>query len=168
MTPAEWKAYWETLERDGEGRADIEPAERPGGERPGGGMNGYLLDANHASQLPRLADPLRASVFGAPAPVHVCPVVASEVRFGLDRKRMTAELAEWTRVLARLVAVRLDGVDAANAAVLRVRQERRGRTLHLPDALIAAVAVRRGLTLLTADRDFVGVPGLRTEDCGSP
>ena len=25
MTPAEWNAYWETLERDGEGRPDVEP-----------------------------------------------------------------------------------------------------------------------------------------------
>ena len=134
------------------------------GRRSDGGVNGFLLDANHASRLPLLGHPLRASVFGAPRPVHVCPVVASEVRFGLERKRMRAALAEWDRVLARLVALPLDGVDAAGAAVLRVRQERRGRTLHLPDALIAAVALRRRLTLLTGDRDFLGVPGLRTDD----
>ena len=131
-------------------------------------MNGFLLDANHASKLPKRAHPLRALVFGAPAPVHVCPIVASEVRYGLDRKRMRAELTEWTRILARLVSVPLDGVDAATAAVLRVRLERRGRTLHLPDALIAAVAVRRGLVLLTGDRDFRLIPGLRTEDWLAP
>ena len=127
-------------------------------------MSGCLLDANHAGRLIDPADPLRARLATAVGPVHVCPVVAAEVRFGLERKRKRAAIAEWDRISARLVAVPLDGIDAGNAAVLRVRQERLGRTLHLPDALIAAVAARRGFTLLTADRDFAGVPGLRTED----
>ena len=131
-------------------------------------MNGYLLDANHAGRLIDPADPLRARLAATVGSVHICPVVTSEVRFGLERKRMGAELAEWTRILARLVPLPLDGVDAATAAALRVGQERRGRTLHLPDALVAAIAVRRRLTLLTADRDFLLIPGLRIEDWLAP
>ena len=46
------------------------------------------------------------------------------------------------------------------AARLRAEARKRGRTLHLPDALIAATAKENGLTLATrnvSDFDYLGV-----------
>ena len=131
-------------------------------------MNGFLLDANHAGKLVGRAHPMRGRVLLAPRPVHLCPVVRSEVRFGLLRKRMTNALREWDRFSAALPPLPLDARDADRAADLRAEQERLGRRLELPDALIAAVALRHDLTLLTADRDFGAVPGLTVEDWLAP
>jgi predicted nucleic acid-binding protein len=53
-----------------------------------------------------------------------------------------------------------DETDAELAAELQVALRRRGRQLETVDALVAAVAIRYGLTLLTTDKDFKAVPDL--------
>ena len=50
---------------------------------------------------------------------------------------------------------------SALAADLRYRQSKKRKTLHTPDALIAATAILEKKQLLTADRDFSGIPGLK-------
>jgi len=55
-----------------------------------------------------------------------------------------------------------DEADALDAARLQVTLRRRGRQLGTVDALIAAVALRYNLTLLTTDNDFAAVPSLTT------
>ena len=57
-----------------------------------------------------------------------------------------------------------DESDAESAADLQLALRRRGRQLETVDALIAAVALRNGLTLLTTDMDFQAVPGLLQEN----
>jgi len=57
-----------------------------------------------------------------------------------------------------------DLLDAEEAAGLQVFLRQRGWQLDTVDALIAAVALRHDLTLLTTDRDFQAVPQLRTEN----
>ena len=127
-------------------------------------MSGFLLDTNHASRLVRRREPLRARLLVRPFDFHLCPVVLAEVRHGLTRKNLTKFLAEWDRLAPRLTWLPIDWEDAARAADLQTTLESNGRQLALPDALIAAVAIRYDLTLLTADGDFAGVPGLRVEN----
>lgn len=55
-----------------------------------------------------------------------------------------------------------DVVDEATA--VRVAVRRAGRSLGDMDLLIAATALAHDLTLVTRDRDFARVPGLRVED----
>jgi tRNA(fMet)-specific endonuclease VapC len=50
------------------------------------------------------------------------------------------------------------------AAALQSSLRRAGRQLATVDALLAAVALRHGLTLLTTDGDFDAVPNLRLEN----
>ena len=57
----------------------------------------------------------------------------------------------------------LDETDALEAAALQVALRRQGRQLATVDALIATVALRYDLTLLTIDGDFMPVPTLRVE-----
>jgi predicted nucleic acid-binding protein len=66
----------------------------------------------------------------------------------------------------RLIAdsfLKLPGIDfhlARAAANLRSQRAKRGKTLSTPDALMAADAIRHSLRLVTADKDFSGIPGL--------
>ena len=50
------------------------------------------------------------------------------------------------------------------AAELRVSLRRKGWQLATNDAVVAALALRYNLTLLTTDRDFQSVPDLLTEN----
>jgi len=56
-----------------------------------------------------------------------------------------------------------DETDAEFAAELQVSLRRRGWQLATVDALVAAVALRYDLTLLTADQDFQAIPRLQHE-----
>ncbi len=50
------------------------------------------------------------------------------------------------------------------AIVMQCVNIRRQRKIKTPDAIIAATAIIHGLTLITNDSDFYGVPGLLTID----
>jgi len=54
----------------------------------------------------------------------------------------------------------LDYRDANRAGSLRLARAKQGKPLATADAFIAASAMRYGLQLLTADKDFSGIPGL--------
>lgn len=54
--------------------------------------------------------------------------------------------------------------DAEKAAILQLELRRQGWQLGTIDALIAAVALRYDLVLLTTDRDFQAIPGLPQEN----
>ena len=131
-------------------------------------MNGFLLDTDHAGELLRKLEPVTGRVRATSRPIDLCPVVQAEVRLGLERKRLSSWLGDWDRLAAGLPSLPIEPQDGQTAAVLRVDRERRGRDLKLPDALIAAVAIRYDLALLTADGDFAGVPALRVENWLAP
>ena len=135
-------------------------------------MTRYLLDTNHASPLVTPGHPLRTrfdTETFAGAAFFLCPVVRSETRFGLLTTPRAAEnLREWDRLSARMTAARVRPADADLAADLRLFLRVRGRQFELADSLIAAVALRLNLTLLTRDRDFAAVPHLRTADWLAP
>ncbi|MCX6904816.1 MAG: type II toxin-antitoxin system VapC family toxin [Verrucomicrobia bacterium] len=54
----------------------------------------------------------------------------------------------------------LDYGVANKAAELRCARAKQGKTLHTPDALMAASAITYKMRLMTADKDFSGIPGL--------
>lgn len=54
--------------------------------------------------------------------------------------------------------------DAEKAAILQLELRRQDWQLGTIDALIAAVALRYDLVLLTTDRDFQAIPGLPQEN----
>lgn len=131
-------------------------------------MTDYLMDTNHLSPLVTLSHPLRHRFlasqqrghrFGVPVPV------LTETKFGLSMTPRTGHnLAEWERLLPGLTIYNLDRADAEQAAELQLQLRRRGWQLATVDALIAAVALRYNLTLLTRDRDFSSIFGLKKEN----
>lgn len=131
-------------------------------------MADYLLDTNHASSLVTLSHPLRERVLrrlDAGDTFAVCVPVITETLFGISLlPRAHQNLAEWERLKPLLPCYVPDETDAELAAELQISLRRRGWQLATVDALIGAIALRYGLTLLTTDNDFQAVPKLRHED----
>lgn len=85
--------------------------------------------------------------------------VAKSARRDYDTERVQAFLA------GPIVVLDFDDADARAAGEVRAVLEREGRPVGAFDALLAGQAVRRGLTLVTANtREFDRVDDLRWED----
>ena len=128
-------------------------------------MTSYLLDTNHLSPLVTLSHPLRLQVLQSLETGHTFAItipVLVEMLYGLALlPRAAQNLVEWSRLRPNFTCYIPDEIDAERAAELQVSLHRRGRQLETVDALIAAVALRYDLTLLTRDQDFVAVPQLQ-------
>ena len=131
-------------------------------------MAKYLLDTNHVSPLVTLHHALRPRFFAAHQAGHqlaICTAVLSEVWFGISSlPRAVQNGAEWQRLRPRLTFYGLEEQDAMDSAELRLSLRRAGRQLAAMDALIATVALRYDLILLTSDKDFQAVPNLQIEN----
>ena len=94
------------------------------------------------------------------------PTVAlSEFMFGIiSLPRAKRNRAEWEQLRPRFDFYNNDRFDAEQAAELRVALRQEGWQLTALDALIAVVALRYELVLLTTDKDFEAMPTLRVEN----
>lgn len=131
-------------------------------------MAAYLLDTNHASPLVTRGHPLAARVrdrVTAGDTFAICVPVLTETLFGISLlPRAAQNRAEWARLQSAIPCHLPGEADGASAATLQLALRRQGRQLATVDALIAAVALRHDLILLTTDRDFRAVPGLAQEN----
>ena len=127
-------------------------------------MANYLLDTNHASPLVTLSHPLRQRILyrlNDGDNFATCVPVITETLFGIALlPRATRNLAEWKRLKSLLPCYIPDETDPEFAAELQISLRSRGRQLETVDALIASVALRYDLTLLTTDQDFQAIPNL--------
>jgi tRNA(fMet)-specific endonuclease VapC len=131
----------------------------------------YLLDtntvsyhiANHPPQVRRKLE----SVGGSAIAVSV--VTEAELRYGVARNpgamRRRASVESF---LANAEIFPWDSAGAQAYGQLRAEQERKGRSLSVEDLMIAAHALSLGLVLITNDRAFRFVEGLKTEDWTLP
>ncbi len=130
-------------------------------------MTEYLLDTNHLSPLVTLNHPLRHRFFEARTSGHTFALTVptlTETIFGISLvPRAAQNLTEWERLMPGLTMYDLDQADAKRAANLQIQLRRRGWQLGTVDALIAAVALRHNLTLLTRDKDFSIINALAQE-----
>jgi tRNA(fMet)-specific endonuclease VapC len=95
----------------------------------------------------------------------ICIPVITESLFGLSiLPRGMQNRAEWVRLRAHFQLISPDERDAEAAADRQIVLRQRGRQLATVDALIAAIALRYGLLLLTTDTDFQAIPGLAQEN----
>lgn len=131
-------------------------------------MADYLLDTNHASPLVTIGHPLRAKVLEhreTGDTFALCVPVIVEAKFGVGiLPRAISNLQEWERLCKLFTTYAVDGSDAEFAVDLQLSLRKSGWQLASFDALIAAIALRHKLTLLTTDRDFQAVEGLLTEN----
>jgi predicted nucleic acid-binding protein len=131
-------------------------------------MAGYLLDTNHVSAAIRRVSHLRDRIQRARrqgARFGTCIPVLCEIEAGIQQ---TARPEAARHTLNRLLRdVRIWPIDRDVAVVWgavfnEVRLQ--GRSLSQTDIALVALARSRGLTLLTADRDFEPVSNLRIEN----
>ncbi|MDO5693601.1 MAG: type II toxin-antitoxin system VapC family toxin [Pseudomonadota bacterium] len=127
----------------------------------------YLLDTNilialskcHAALGRRMAQHA-PEVFGIPV------IVLQELYYGAyrsDPARQAGNLANVRHM--RFTLVDFNPQDANAAGRIRAELARAGTPIGPYDALIAAQALTRDLTLVTHNtREFARVPGLRVED----
>ncbi len=131
-------------------------------------MAHYLLDTNHASTLVTLHHPLRQKVITAMAAGHhfsvTVPVVTESVLGMSLLPRAIANRQEWENLRQDMKCFELDATDGLNAADLQLDMRKSGIKLETVDALIATIALRHRLILLSSDKDFHAIPNLRYEN----
>lgn len=127
-------------------------------------MVAYLLDTNHASPLVTTGHPLPRRVHERAAAgdtFAICVLVLTETLFGVSLlPRAAQNRAEWARLQQILTCYVPDEPDGVAAATLQLALRCQGQQLLTVDVLIATVALRYSLVLLTTDRDFAAVLAL--------
>ena len=131
----------------------------------------YCLDTNVCIDLIRGSSvPVRRrfkEAIGAGSVLCVSSVVLHELWYGVaksaDRERNTERLQ--TFLSGPFEILQWDDADARAAGEVRSQLEGEGQMIGAYDALIAAQAIRRGITLVTANtKEFKRVDGLMWED----
>jgi tRNA(fMet)-specific endonuclease VapC len=125
----------------------------------------YMLDTNAASMLIRGKATAMLQALVAEHPVCLSVITEAEIRFGVVRRPEATRLAKTADVfLVDTPVLPWTSATAEAYGELRARMETLGVSLSAMDLLIAAHAVAEGCILVTADRAFSKVPGLKTLD----
>lgn len=127
----------------------------------------YLLDTNIVSYFIEGRPPAvrhHVEVIGMDA-TAISTITEAELRFGLANKPAAARhRIAVESYLANAEILSWDSPAAQTYAHLRAEQKAKGRMLSTEDLMIASHALSLGLTLVTADRAFSFIAGLRIED----
>jgi tRNA(fMet)-specific endonuclease VapC len=127
---------------------------------------GYLIDTNTASALikgvsGRALERLQKM---RPAEITISVVTEAEILFGLA-KNLTTRHAPAARIfLGTISSLPWTSATAASYANLRATLEAAGTPLSALDTMIAAQALESGRVLVSHDRAFRQVPGLKIDD----
>ena len=78
--------------------------------------------------------------------------------------RSRQNVADWQKFSVMFDYYAIERVDAEQAASLQVSLRQQGWQLATVDALVAAIALRYALVLLTVDHDFDKIAGLNHEN----
>jgi len=128
-------------------------------------MTRYLLDTNHLSPLVTLDHSLRDKVLqqiSAGDSFAIASPALNEFLFGIGiAKRAAQNWREWEFLRPSFTYYAIDAAVAEDAARLRINLRSRGRQLEAVDSMLAIIALRQDLTLLTKDKDFFAVPNLK-------
>jgi tRNA(fMet)-specific endonuclease VapC len=137
----------------------------------------FLLDTDHISFIQRRSGPEHAALAARIAQHTLSDLAFSIISFHeqalgahtfISRARTTADVVRGYALLSEIIqgfrAAPVLPFDAAAAVIFDDLQARRVRVATM-DPRIAAIALSRGLVLLTRNtRDFSRVPALATED----
>lgn len=130
----------------------------------------YLLDTNILSDMMRNPEGRAAQRFSKllaeDESAHLCTsvIVQCELLFGLRKRTQPRWHTQYLHLLESLDVLPLEANAVAPYAQLRTQLESAGTPLSPNDLLIAAHALARDATLVSADSAFARVPGLRLEN----
>lgn len=129
--------------------------------------NLYLLDTNTVSYVLKGNPPRVRQRLAAVPMEQVCisVITEAELRFGVARKPQAKNLRiAIEEFLLRVEALPWDSAAAQHYAEVRAALESSGQPMGNLDLMIAAQALAAGATLVTNDRSFRRVKGLKVED----
>lgn len=123
-----------------------------------------MLDTNAVTALIKdRAKTLSAILNERPSCISV--ITEAEVRFGLARRAVNVELRRIVEnYLATVDILPWTASSAQRYGLLRAELDMLGKPLAPMDLLIASQAMAENCTLVSADRTFMQVPGLRLLD----
>ena len=125
----------------------------------------YMLDTNAASALIRGRAGMAMQKLLLESGACISVIAEAELRFGVRRRPDATRLAKSAAMfLQDFPALPWTTITARAYAELRTRMEVRGIGLSAMDLLIATHALAEDCTLISADRAFTRVPGLRVFD----
>lgn len=129
-------------------------------------MTRFMLDTNTVSQFVKRRPVVARRVVAVPlTSLCISAVTAGELWFGLAKRPEATQLrAGIIELMRRIDIVPWDDSAAERYGAIRATMERAGRPLAALDLLIAVHALNIGATLVTSDRAFNRVAGLRVED----
>ena len=133
------------------------------------GAYSYMLDTNAASTLirGRAGPALQRLMIEYGACISV--ITEAELRFGVRRRPEATRLAKAVEVfLLDVPSLPWTSITSEVYAEQRTRMESQGIGLSAMDLLIATHALAENCTLISADRAFTQVPGLRVLDWSAP
>lgn len=129
------------------------------------GAHRYMLDTNAASTLirGRIGATLQSLLVERDACISV--ITEAELRFGVTRRPDATRLAKAVEGFLRdIPSMPWTSATAQAYAELRTRIEAQGIGLSAMDLLIATHALAEDCTLISSDRAFAQVPGMRVLD----
>lgn len=126
----------------------------------------YLLDTNTVSYLIRGSANVRKKVVSlSMSELAISAITEGELLFGLAKNPAAKQL----KILVHEFLIRVDVLPwdshvAECYGTLRASMQKQGKILGNLDMLIAAHALALGLVLITNDRAFKQIAGLKIED----
>lgn len=128
--------------------------------------NRYMLDTNTVSHFIKGDNNVRNKVISVPmSELAISVITEGELLFGLakrpDAKKLSVVVHEF---LVHVDVLPWDSSVAACYGTLRAELQKKGRILGNLDLLIAAHALSLGIVLITNDRAFYQIDGLKVED----
>jgi len=131
-------------------------------------VTGYILDTNHlGAALDGDSDAYQRILAARREGMRVgsCPPVLCELAVGIEQTARRE--ANWKALGVFLKQIRIWPIDLPTAQIYgQLYQELRasGRVLSQVDIMVAAIARRMKLTVLTTDRDFEAIQDIKTEN----
>ena len=131
-----------------------------------GTIHRYMLDTNMVSHFIKGVNNVRNKVVSvAMSELGISAITEGELLFGLakkpDAKQLSVIIHEF---LIHVDVLPWDSAVAACYGKLRAGMQKKGKVLGNLDLLIAAHALALGIVLITNDRAFAQVEGLKIED----
>ena len=120
-----------------------------------------ILDTNGVSALAEGESALE-SILRKAGRVAIPVIVLGEYRYGISRSREQKRYEEWlTEYLPKFLILDIDERTSVPYAAIRSELKRAGTPIPSNDVWIAALCRQHSLPLLTRDRHFDAVPGIR-------
>jgi tRNA(fMet)-specific endonuclease VapC len=131
-----------------------------------GRVTRFMLDTNTVSSVLKGQSSVVARLAAAtPEGVCLSVVTEAELLFGLAKRPEARKLRiAVDELLAAIEVLAWNSATARRYVTIRAELERRGKPLGVVDLLIAAHAVQHDAVLVTNDRAFSAVSGIRLED----